>query len=145
MSNLDITSINELYNKEDDTRFIFTIKSPKKHFTFKLTTKVTNGKKTIFVSVLTGGNNIKDYSYMGILSKNGQGAPIIIATNKTKVHPTTQSGKSLLWVITKLWKRELPAGYAIYNEGRCRVCCARLTSPESIELGVGPSCAKKLK
>lgn len=39
------------------------------------------------------------------------------------------------------WRAE---GYALQVEGRCYVCNRKLTTPESIEFGIGPICAARV-
>ncbi len=37
-----------------------------------------------------------------------------------------------------------PEGYKVHHEGTCGMCARPLTTPESIELGLGPVCAGRM-
>ena len=118
-------------------KLTFTISSPTKHFTFRL--KAVKGQygggKTLFLSVLTGPDNESSYSYVGILSQKGR----IITTRNSKVGIDAQSVRSLVWMWNHI--EDLPAGYEIRHSGKCCRCGRKLTTPESIEAGIGPVCA----
>lgn len=118
-------------------RVTFTISSPDKHFTFKVTAVPgqNNVGKTMFLSVMTGPDNESSYSYVGILGEDLTIRP----TRKSKVSMDAQSVRALLWV----WRNfeTLPAGYEVRHSGKCARCGRKLTTPESIDMGVGPVCA----
>jgi hypothetical protein len=91
---------------------------------------------------LTGPNNDADYSYMGMLSEfNGE----VRLTRASRVTENAKSFKVINWAMRKVWAGSvLPEGYAIHHEGRCARCARTLTTPESIERGIGPECAEKM-
>jgi len=120
-------------------RVTFTISSPERHFTFKVTAKKDERRgKTLFLSVMTGPDNESSYSYVGILSQDLR----IIKTRNSKVSMESQSIRALLWVFRNL--DNLPAGYEVRHSGKCARCGRKLTTPESIDMGVGPVCASAM-
>jgi hypothetical protein len=46
------------------------------------------------------------------------------------------------WAVKAVAKGSLPEGYKIQHEGKCCRCGRTLTTPESIERGIGPECVK---
>jgi hypothetical protein len=94
-----------------------------------------------FVNLLTGPDNISNYTYMGTIHRG-----VFKATTKSK-HPDSTSFKAFHWFWNKLTMHELDKfpQFAFYHEGRCGRCGRRLTVPESIESGYGPECINKIK
>ena len=124
---------------------IFTVSNDKgKHYTYKVAKAKANANfqgEMFFVNVMTGSDNLTDYTYMGILHKRDCR---MVTTKKSKVDPGDVRYKTAQWAINKiLTGTELPEGYAIRHAGRCCACGRLLTNPESIEAGIGPECAKR--
>lgn len=126
----------------------------------------------LYVSVLTGPENMSDYSYAGIL----EGEKIRLTANTEfpvkgkfqgewvneadwnkalqmrKLHDANGEGPKLaksleviLWAFYLLNRgKTLPDGYRIYHMGQCCRCGRALTVPSSIESGLGPYCAGKV-
>ncbi len=123
---------------------IFTVKNDKdKHFTYKINKKEfkDNGKETTiyFTSVLKGPNNWTNYSYVGIYnpSKNE-----VFPTKKSQYQKDSIEYKVLAWAIKKVAEgSKLPKGYEIKHSDKCGRCGRLLTTPESIEWGIGPECS----
>lgn len=93
-----------------------------------------------FVSVLVGPNNDRNYQYLGTIFDRKMYAH----GRKSRIESNAPSAIAFTWV----WKR-LSAGLmhpelAVYHEGRCGACGRRLTTPRSVELGLGPTCAERL-
>ncbi len=130
---------------------IFTVTSPKPespHYTYKVTAPDDQSADSPiwFVSLLTGPDNLSDYSYLGILTGNGT----VRTTAKSKFQPSNVDGKVVQslpvavaqWAIGQVWHgKTLPAGYDIKHIGKCGVCGRPLTDPVSIDTGIGPVCA----
>lgn len=96
-----------------------------------------------FVGLLTGPDNVHDYSYLG-MHRVTAAAPITL-TKKSKL--TCESGpvKAASYFVEHVLQRGvLPANLEVYHEGRCGRCARTLTVPESIERGIGPECAHRL-
>ena len=121
---------------------IFTVSNPKEeHYTFKI--KQPKGDdKPFFVSLLTGPMNDYDYSYMGIYNPNQMN---VYLTKKSRYNDESTPVKVIRWAIKMITNnKEIPEGYAIQHEGKCCCCGRTLTTPVSIQLGIGPECAKRL-
>ncbi len=118
------------------------------HYTYAVEHKEAgNGWPEIwFVYSFTGTDNEADshYTYMGKLDTfSGQ----LVETAKT---PTAFKG-SFRWrlfnrIMARVWGDDhdsyIQFGYATHHEGRCGRCGHRLTTPLSVETGIGPECCK---
>jgi hypothetical protein len=123
---------------------VFTIinKETGNRFTYKVNRKEFDDQQVLwFVNLLTGPDNISNYTYMGTIHRG-----VFKATTKSK-HPDSTSFKAFHWFWNKLTMHELDKfpQFAFYHEGRCGRCGRRLTVPESIESGYGPECINKIK
>ncbi len=119
---------------------IFTISNPKgERYTFRISK--TKNADTFFVALLTGPENISDYTYLGLLLADKSE---VILTAKSKFTPESLPYQVIKWAIKIIWKgKEVPEGYKILHCGRCGHCGRLLTVPESIESGLGPICGKR--
>lgn len=118
----------------------FTLKNEKtgNRYTFKVRQSKKN--KPHWVSVMTGSDNEHSYTFLGsIINKNYR------HSRKSRILPTAQSAKVFEWAFPRILSDNLPSPVKMYHEGRCGVCGRKLTVPESIENGIGPSCAKAIK
>lgn len=125
---------------------IFTVSNPTgERYTYKIRHKKADDRwpETWFANLLTGPNNMSDYTYMGMVKPD---TPVIVhLTKASRYTEDSKPLKVLRWALKKVWAGEaLPAGYKIHHEGRCGRCGAPLTVPESIESGYGPECIKKV-
>ena len=135
---------------KDAKRFIlagnayFTIENNKgEHYTFRVRKPEEGplaGLDAYFIGVLSGPDNTKDYTYMGLLdAREG----VIRQTKKSAVSTEATSWKVAQWVVKRVWGNiPFPDGYKLHHEGRCGRCGRLLTVPESVEHGIGPECAK---
>lgn len=119
---------------------IFTVSNPTgEHYTYKIRHK---DDKPFFVSLLTGSDNLSDYTYLGIYHPGNRS---VILTKKSNYKEDTKPVKVIRWAIKKVAEGAvLPEGYTIQHEGKCCRCGRRLTTPESIEAGIGPECKRKV-
>jgi hypothetical protein len=122
-------------------RALFTVTNKDNiHYTFKI-----NKHKTAavwFASMLTGSDNESSYSYIGMYNPSDKS---IRLTAKSKVNDDSTAVKVIRWAIKMVnEKKELPEGYSIQHEGKCCRCGRTLTTPESIERGIGPECSNML-
>lgn len=124
-----------------------------KHFTFHIFKKEAEGKFTKsvwFIKVLRGPDNINSYAYMGMLELPVDGninEPKIKLTAKTKFGANSAALKVARWALRTIWqvkqgRYQMPAGYSIKHIGKCGRCGHPLTTPESIDTGLGPICAE---
>lgn len=96
------------------------------------------GPQPHFVSVLDGPENTSDYSYLGTIFDGRtfrHGARSYIA-------PNAPSAKAFAWCWAHL-DDDKSLEFAVYHLGHCGRCGRPLTTPESIERGLGPVCAEK--
>lgn len=119
----------------------------KSHYTFRVIHKPATmfNREVYFVSLMTGSDNEKSYSYMGILNPlNGH----VDLRGKTKF--TDQSTPVLIIqkVLARIWVGEgdkiTAAGWDCKHAGKCCRCGRKLTTPKSLETGIGPECSGKI-
>lgn len=93
------------------------------------------------VLVLTGPSNEEDYTYLGQLHPQTGNVRL---TKASRFNDKTKCVKALRRVLARLFKGELDvveaAGWRIIHSGRCCRCNRVLTTPRSVELGIGPVC-----
>lgn len=116
---------------------IMTFKSKRtnKHFTFKLT-KVPDRVNVFFCSVLNGSDNYINYKYFGVIENLA-----FRQTARSKIGSDATCVKAFVYTLRHLVSGDL-SEVEIYHEGKCCRCGRRLTTPESIERGIGPECIK---
>ena len=105
-----------------------------KHYTYKVK-KAKDRNGLYFASLMTGRDNVSDYTYMGILTTDG-----LILTNASKC-----TKKSIPVVALDFFMRHIekvPKNLGVFHEGRCCCCGRKLTTPSSILKGIGPECEK---
>ena len=93
------------------------------------------------VSLLSGPNNDADYTYLGQLNpKNGD----VRLTKKSKMTAASWPVRVLRRVLYRLFIDKmddvLAAGWSLVHAGRCCRCGRKLTTPHSVEIGIGPVC-----
>lgn len=128
----------------------FTIDNGKgEHFTYRVNAYEGKSQSMIdkfFVSLLTGPDNTRNYTYMGILDGSHQTwrkGETFKPTAKSKVQADALSWRVFEWFVSRAFSNiPLPEGYDIKHSGRCGRCGRMLTVPESIDSGIGPECAK---
>jgi hypothetical protein len=118
---------------------IMTIQSKvtNKHFTFKFITpkEETGRQKPTWVRLLTGSDS---YTYLGTIwgndYKHGK---------KSSVTDQALGVLSFKWWFKSLVlnDRSRLDKISLFHEGHCMKCGRSLTTPESIENGIGPVCA----
>ncbi len=111
-------------------------------FTFKINRaepKRPDDPPTWFVAALTGKDNEGDYQYLGFI-RAGRYLPNLL---KVKADAPTQ--KAATWLLPRmLAKHPLPETVDVLHSGRCGRYGRTLTTPDSIERGLGPECASKV-
>jgi len=119
----------------------FTVENGKgSHYTFKV--RQPKPEMPHFVSLMTGPDNENSFTYMGILiPQNG----VVKLTAKSKCQNDSQPVKVAQWAFGIVWNgKDMPEGYKIRHEGKCGCCGRKLTTPESLDRGIGPECIKRL-
>lgn len=120
-------------SKKTGTRFTYKIRQPEPE---------TDGAPAPhFVSVLTGPDNESDYQYLGCIFQ----ARDFVVTKKSRIGKDAPSAKAFAWLWAQLMAGKDVTGQMEYwHEGTCCRCGRRLTTPESIEAGIGPVCAGRM-
>lgn len=112
----------------------FTVVSKKSGTRFTYRVRKAEDQR-FFVSVLTGGNNERDYAYMGMLNAFGE----FSSTKASKVGADAKSVLAFGWLL-KAIKADSIESLEFHHAGRCARCNRLLTDPESIASGFGPVC-----
>lgn len=95
-----------------------------------------------FVSVMTGSDNNTSYSYIGMINRDMQ----FVLTAKSKYDFSDARVSAFTWFFSQIIHSGTKLGMMeFWHEGRCGCCGRRLTVPESIETGIGPECAKRIR
>lgn len=114
---------------------IFTVSSTTEHYTYKIESP---DKKKYYIRILTGKDNTKDYTYLGMMCPKTLKC---FPTRASKYKLESKAFEVLNWAMKHIFhNREVPEGYKIQHEGKCGKCGRRLTDPVSIETGLGPVC-----
>lgn len=112
------------------------------HFTYRVQSpeEQKNPQDPVhFVKVLSGPDNYSDYEMIGMLFSGCK----YVHWRKSRFGADCQSEKVFVWLVARLLQGALPHGVEVYHHGLCGRCGALLTTPESIERGLGPVCATK--
>jgi hypothetical protein len=104
------------------------------HRTFKISTWTKKENTPRVVSLLVGSDNESDYQSFGFVNLNG-----IYVWKKYRGTKFEQYARML----EKLPQHIENQLVDVHHEGRCRMCNRKLTTPESIENGIGPVCMEK--
>lgn len=115
---------------------VFTVSNPQGvHYTFRV------AGTAHFAAVLTGSDNERSYTYAGVVRDiDGK----LVRTGDSKIDSQAESWKVLAWALRRIWEQGgIPQGYEIRHAGKCGRCGRMLTTPESIESGLGPTCRSK--
>ena len=118
----------------------FTLRSKNWKLRYTYNVKIDKNDCNRFIAkVLFGPDNTKDYRYLGLFYRDN----VTLRVGKlTTSIPRSDHRFSMLKVFLELLctEKELPYTCEFYPSGRCGRCGRKLTSPESIERGFGPSC-----
>lgn len=136
-----------LNSTENVTKFIiggkanFTVKSLKTndHLIYKVT-KAKDDPNKYFVSI--------DYHYdkfmcIGLLFSDDAKQKFTFRKAK-KFSDDTKSVIVFDWIVTKFLNNKIGSNQVeFYHHGKCARCGRKLTTPHSIEIGIGPECLKR--
>lgn len=125
---------------------IFTIKHTVSghHLTYRMQVCDEN-PELYFIKVLTGPDNTSSYTYLGTVRedkyisglKYNHGA-------KSSIGKDAKTATIAYSFFECLNKKALPSTWEVWHTNRCCRCARLLTTPESVERGLGPECAKHL-
>lgn len=94
----------------------------------------------IFVALMTGSDNTASYTHMGRIDIR-----TLQYTHKSTSRITSicNSVKGIQYLLFSLINNSKSDAIEYWHEGKCCRCGRLLTTPDSIESGIGPECAKK--
>ena len=99
-----------------------------------------------FAKSMTGPDNTADYVYVGVVHPT---LGTVRLTGKSAFPYDSTRVKVLMRVLSRIFAGEAAkiteAGWTVHHEGRCGRCGRALTVPSSIESGIGPECARKIR
>lgn len=122
---------------------IFTLESTRtgRWFTYKVVKKTFEDNVFYFVNVLTGQDNENSYTYLGVVNLNFH----LSLTKKSKISEDSLSFKALNFFLNYIKNEKLHDEVNFYHEGVCGKCGRRLTTPDSVKIGLGPVCRDNKK
>jgi len=97
-------------------------------------------RENVSVKLLTGPNNLSDYTYMGMLTADNK----FRTTRASKVTMDAASAKLFDWLVKRLAAGQHIDSVEILSAGRCLRCGRPLTVADSIRNRYGPVCAGKM-
>lgn len=121
-----------------DATFTIKSKATDKHFTFRVIKPKNIDKDLYFVKLMTGPDNTSDFSFFGTVFNRSE----FKHSAKARITPDALGVKSFNWFLRHAADPNLAEQVELYHEGFCCRCGRKLTTPESIELGIGPECRK---
>ena len=112
---------------------VFTLKSlvSGKHFTYM----VLNQDQTFKVFLKVGSENFQRMGNIPISRRDD-----LVLPDWSRFSDDTPSVRALRWFLVHLGTGHMPDSVNFYHAGRCGRCGRELTTPESIERGLGPVC-----
>jgi len=119
----------------------------KPHYTFRINYREANGKygDAYFINMLAGPDNLSDYSYVGMLNPETGAVKL---TAKSRMTADSWPVRLVRRVFACLWADHgadiEQAGFRLMHANRCGRCGRALTTPESIESGLGPVCRTRV-
>ena len=113
-------------------------------FKFLITRRESNSNKeeyVYFVNIVLAREKI----YAGHIRFDTNTEEFIFTQgNKGQSSPKDRNVRTLMYVLNKLIRYESIDTLRVYHVGKCGRCSKRLTTPESILTGLGPTCSKNL-
>lgn len=123
----------------------FTLKSKRTQnwYTYKSYIVEKFGETMVVVRVLTGCDNVNNFSYLGTI-RTEDGMPRIFRQS-SKIGEEARVFQVFNYVFENLLLRRMNKLEEVefWHEGTCCRCGRKLTVPESIERGIGPECYDK--
>ena len=140
--------LHEIVGKENILNFLFAGKctavfgsedplDPKKtHYTFFISKdKIHKNKWSVYC------NNVYTASVYSVPADSFLEAGYSIS--KSTATEALNAAYTFHYFIHHIIKRTLPEQFHVYHSGACGRCGRELTDPESIKLGIGPTCRNK--
>lgn len=111
-----------------------------------ITYKMTRSKKLedlYFIKTLYGPDNESDYKYIGCYYADTKKFNPQETWKNAPEYTRPKSLRAISYFLAHI--EDIPPTLFVYHEGRCGCCGRRLTTPDSIERGIGPECYRRLK
>lgn len=129
----------------------FVSKKSGDHFTYKFSAPKSfipsqDRADVVYVGVLTGPENTKDFTPLGLVAVDKQNRHTFRRTRISPISIYAPSSVAFRWFTQFLLDEHSEVALAqceVWQEGVCGRCGRKLTHEESIERGLGPECAKK--
>ncbi len=118
-------------------------------YTFQVKRKPATDRwpESWFINLLTGPDNSRDYSPLGRMNPETGAMRLVRSTQMNDRSWSVKLVRRVLACVFEVANAKpediLRAGFELRHEGRCGRCGRRLTVPESIDIGLGPTCAAK--
>lgn len=114
------------------------------HYTYRINKKEATERfpEQYFIGLLTGPDNMNDYTYMGVVQRNGNVKLTRKSRYKADSWPYRLIVRALACVFADKQQALLDAGFDMHHEGKCGRCGRPLTVPSSVLSGFGPECIK---
>ena len=140
-----LKNIKDVINYLFGSKSTITLKSGDtgKWFTFKIR-KHKEIDSIFFVSLLVGPDNDNSYKYLGTIFINDKNFSFKL-TKKSSITKESLSFKAFNFFIYNLNKNVLHEKLEVYHNGSCSKCGRKLTTPRSLEIGMGPICSPPKK
>ena len=103
------------------------------HFSYRVT--ASEDASVFFVAVVSGGSKL----YAGIVPGNRRTE--FRSTAKSKLHRSSPPVEAFEWFL----RNPAHPQVEVHHCGKCGRCGRKLTTPESIQRGIGPECITKLE
>lgn len=118
-------------------RAIFTITAANNtRYTYRVSQDKDNPRR-FFVRVLFGPDNEQDYRYLGLFYDDS----LKLRLTKASIVESKDNKALVFQALLDDIDRGYKVGeYSLYPSCKCARCGRRLTTPESIKLGLGPEC-----
>jgi len=138
-----VTNTEDIKNFIFAGKAIFTIESQVTGvwYTYKLV-KAKKNENLFFVNVLRGPDNESSYTYVGLVIKEGTDLKFTLTKN-SKYKFDAPCVVAFSFFFKNIVKNYIHPQMNFYHMGICGRCGKILTVPSSIELGLGPYCAKR--
>lgn len=105
-------------------------------------TGVAEASDRLFLAVLTGSDNVNDYTYLGSIITTPH--PRYEHGRKSKIGPDAPSARAAQWYLSHLFGGGDLSTVEVYHDGSCGRCGRDLTDPLSVSRGIGPECWEKM-
>lgn len=118
----------------------FTIVSLKTGTRFTYKVRASDDGKVFFVKVLTGSDNENDFTFLGTIWSDSR---VFRRGNRAPISEEAPSSKAFARFWSKLLAGSIPETLEFHHAGRCGRCGRKLTTPESVQRGLGPECSSR--